>query len=582
MPTVGTFFEKYGFYRMSVTSDLYPIGYNTPIYQPTTSGICDPLWRDEFEEKVGLGNRARLASFKWLAQRMNDRRSCVSLRLTDTAAEQGRAKRFLNNDNLQVSELIEHCCLNVDHASLKDKHLFAVFDESGIDYPCAVGRLKNHMYALGSIGNGLQYGQKCMLGLLYERKQFKPLGISSMSFHSHDPLATPASQRIGRDERPLPYRSSMKWLAAFRQTELRVRQAKGLTIAADREMDNLNVLCQAYPVRSDNESDEQSPYGRADVIIRAKHDRSFIVKEQRVKARRGKVRTLLNKQPPAGQLTVQINEDARMRFSADYSKQGRPRTATKVIKRKGRQARLQIKWVTGQLNEGHIRQSKSDLSTEQLNQLLAQTTWLNKALTYILLEEIDVNGHPIKVDKSNRGKANEPINWLLFTTLPVSSLADALEVINLYRHRFPLIEEFFRTVKRAGMNIESVQYQSVKTLQIITAMAMKTSAKIMKMVSARDVDEGYPIEDDFSIEEIEVLQLCLKKYEGKTIAQSNPHPTGQLSWAVWIIGVMGGWKAGNKQRRAGPKTLQFGLTRFNDIYDGIAMIKGWEQKTSQP
>lgn len=65
-------------------------------------------------------------------------------------------------------------------------------------------------------------------------------------------------------------------------------------------------------------------------------------------------------------------------------------------------------------------------------------------------------------------------------------------------------------------------------------MAMKTSAKIMKMVRARDFDDGYPIEDDFSIEEIEVLELCLKKYEGETIAQSNPYPTGQLSWAVCV------------------------------------------------
>lgn len=67
---------------MSTLLLSYPTGYNTPIYTPTTSGICDPVWRNEFEQNVGLGNRARFASFEWLSQRIADRRSCVSLRLT--------------------------------------------------------------------------------------------------------------------------------------------------------------------------------------------------------------------------------------------------------------------------------------------------------------------------------------------------------------------------------------------------------------------------------------------------------------------------------------------------------------------
>jgi len=104
----------------------------------------------------------------------------------------------------------------------------------------------------------------------------------------------------------------------------------------------------------------------------------------------------------------------------------------------------------------------------------------------------------------------------------------------------------------------------------------------MKMIGARYQNEGYAIENDFTHQQIEVLQLCLQEYEGKTNLQANPHPSTQLSWAVWIIARIGGWKPGNLKRPPGPKTLQRGLEKFYTIYQGVALDREWEPDVSQP
>ncbi|MEL6836494.1 MAG: hypothetical protein AAFP77_26075, partial [Bacteroidota bacterium] len=137
-------------------------------------------------------------------------------------------------------------------------------------------------------------------------------------------------------------------------------------------------------------------------------------------------------------------------------------------------------------------------------------------------------------------------------------------------------------LKKDGFQVQRAQQQSLQSLQIVIAMAAKASALVMKMISARDRDEGFVITDDFTKQQIEVLGLCLTRYQGKTQVQQNHHPPDQLSWAVWIIARMGGWKPENKQRPPGPKTLQRGLEIFAATYNGVALVKQWPLDVSQP
>jgi hypothetical protein len=55
--------------------------------------------------------------------------------------------------------------------------------------------------------------------------------------------------------------------------------------------------------------------------------------------------------------------------------------------------------------------------------------------------------------------------------------------------------------------------------------------------------------------------------------QQNTYKPKTIKWAYWVMGRLGGWKADNKQRKAGPITLQKGLIKFYEIFEGWKLHK---------
>lgn len=63
--------------------------------------------------------------------------------------------------------------------------------------------------------------------------------------------------------------------------------------------------------------------------------------------------------------------------------------------------------------------------------------------------------------------------------------------------------------------------------------------------------------------------MLIKKYEGKTEKQKNPHPYKSLAWCSWLIARIGGWKGYRKSEGPpGPITLKDGLCRFKSMFEG--------------
>jgi hypothetical protein len=59
----------------------------------------------------------------------------------------------------------------------------------------------------------------------------------------------------------------------------------------------------------------------------------------------------------------------------------------------------------------------------------------------------------VDVREMSQPEDGEPVHWRLLTTHTVTNLGEARRVVDLYRMRW-IIEEFFRTIKTAGFNIE--------------------------------------------------------------------------------------------------------------------------------
>ena len=120
-------------------------------------------------------------------------------------------------------------------------------------------------------------------------------------------------------------------------------------------------------------------------------------------------------------------------------------------------------------------------------------------------------------------------------------------------------------MKTEGLQLEATELETFDAILRQTIMAFKTAARILQLVYARNRFDAQPIEEGFGLEEQTVLEKLNQTLEGKTQKQQNPFPTNQLSWAVWVIARLGGWKGYQSQRPPGPITILRGLQKF-EIY----------------
>jgi hypothetical protein len=163
----------------------------------------------------------------------------------------------------------------------------------------------------------------------------------------------------------------------------------------------------------------------------------------------------------------------------------------------------------------------------------------------------------------------EPILWRLLTTHAIADAAMAWRVVDWYRQRW-VIEQFFRTLKQQGLQLEDSQLESAERLIKLTAIAARAACAIMQLVQARDGHSAQPARIVFSPAEIETLHALLPEVEGNTALQKNPHPPNSLAWAGWIIAKLGGWDGYPRSKPPGPITFRHGLEYFRSI------ARGWK------
>ena len=537
---------------------------------PTTSSLESAWAKQEPAAARDFGDQRRQQAFTWLFNWMTDHQSCVVNQICGNEAERKRAQRFINNPSLKVGQVIEACCLAVRSRCFADQTIINVIDQSVISLNSAVGRMKRGVEELGVVANGLQCGQNLVAGLAVRASDYAILGLNSLSFHSVEAQATKGHKRLGVDHRPFHYRNSDKWVQAARQANIRAQNAHRVIHVIDREADSLSVIGRILDSPCTTSSE---------LIVRACFDeRKVMGCDQDHYLGQGKVKALLAQKPVDMCYCVEVPEDLRLKLVTRDLGLSRTRRLVTQVRRRGRKALLQVKSLRCLFDEQAIlRSSNSSLQGELREELLNNTPLCQRPFVYLQIQEVDTQGRVL--DPQQYADA---INWLLLTSLPVDNIEQTCQVIDIYRHRFGIIEQFFRCLKKDGFQVQQAQQQSLCSLQIVIAMAAKASTLVMKMISARDQDEGFVITDDFNEQQIEVLELCLRRYEGKTSVQKNQHPTDQLSWAVWIIARMGGWKPENKQRPPGPKTLQRGLEIFAATYNGVALVKQWPLDVSQP
>ena len=131
------------------------------------------------------------------------------------------------------------------------------------------------------------------------------------------------------------------------------------------------------------------------------------------------------------------------------------------------------------------------------------------------------------------------------------------------------IEEFFRTLKTAGFDIEAAEIGDPRAMINFVAAATVAAITVMQLVQARDGTTDQSLSTAFEPEDQRVLEALSAKLEGKTARQKNPHPKASLAFAAWVIARLGGWTG--YYGKPGPRVMRRGLDDFRRIKFGTTL-----------
>lgn len=165
----------------------------------------------------------------------------------------------------------------------------------------------------------------------------------------------------------------------------------------------------------------------------------------------------------------------------------------------------------------------------------------------------------------------ESIVWRLLTSHRPDTAASAWQIVDWYRGRW-IIEQFFRVLKKQGLQVEDSQIETADRLLKLVAIAAQAAILTLQLVQARDGKSLVPAALIFEKAELETLDgLAKTKYAPRTKLQENPHPRLSLAWAAWLIARLGGWDGYPSSKPPGPITFKTGIDQLKARASGWAL-----------
>jgi hypothetical protein len=360
--------------------------------------------------------------------------------------------RFLNNERseLNLQSLLQSHRRQTIRRMKNEPTALLVQDTTDLNLST-----RTHCEGLGQIGTN-QTGAKSrglrLHSSLALSQEGLPLGL--VQLHGYAPESAEGKDR----QRPIEQKESYRWLEGFAQAmEIAALLPNTQVISvADREAD----MFELFDFR------RRQTGKKADLLIRAKTDRCLEQSERKLFAE-------LAAAPLAE--TVSITVPRQREHLSKPSTPGRPGLPA-------RQAQVEVRFKEVTL---------SAPNTAQTRKLQPMTLWA----IYLL-------------EKDPPAGATQ-LEWLLLTTIPVSSAKQALKCIRWYCRRWR-IEEWHRVLK-SGCNILDHQNHSAEALLRAIAIDAVIAWRIMLLALLGRAVPELPCEALFDNCECRVLELLAKK-----------------------------------------------------------------------
>lgn len=408
------------------------------------------------------------------------------------------AYRFFDNDKVEAATVLHpHHDATVERCR-REQTVLAVQDTTEVDMT------RKHERVGGPLNTEDRWGLFVHPVIAFTPEGV-PLGVLAEEMWSRDPkefAQSTAAKKKKRRQQPIEAKESYRWLQGYETAQSLAEACPETRVVsvADSEADIYEIFVAGTPTTD----------AHADFLVRACHDRNL---DDRVDSLR--------------QTVLCTKRLARM--TVDVSQRDAPANRPKRKQaRAARQAKVSIRATRVLL---HPPPRKG-----------------------IKLPPVYVNAILVLEEKPPAGE--EPIEWLLLTSLPIATADEVHAVIGFYCVRWQ-IEIYFRVLK-SGCQIEKLQLETEERLKPCLALYLIVAWRVMQLTM---LSRAQPeMRCDLVFEEAEWKAVW-------TIVKRQPPPTKPPSLAemVELVAQLGGYQGRKHDGPPGPKSIWIGLRRMRDF-----------------
>ncbi|WP_305424176.1 IS4 family transposase [Photobacterium leiognathi] len=166
-----------------------------------------------------------------------------------------------------------------------------------------------------------------------------------------------------------------------------------------------------------------------------------------------------------------------------------------------------------------------------------------------------------------QGESDDKLAWHLLTSEPVTNKEEALNIVSYYERRW-LIEDFHKSWKSEGTQVEQLRMQSKDNLERLSVILAFIATRLLQL---RFMNESKELSSSCCERVLKgkAWKLMWLKLEKKKLPKEAPN----ISWAYKSIARLGGWKDTKRTGRASVKTLWQGWFRLQTILEGYELAK---------
>lgn len=470
-------------------------------------------WVEKELESADFGDERLDARFRLVMDDLSEKASASIPMACGGWAETSAAYRFFDNGRVESKKVLQPH----QEATLKriqeQPVVLLVQDTTEVD----VTRPQQQMKDAGPLNDESRWGfyDHPLLAFTPERI---PLGVVRAKIWARDleefqanqqaKMQDPLAKHKRKKNRTIEQKESLRWLEGYRWGCEITDQCPQTTVVviSDSEADVYECFAEAGP---------KDGKKRAEWITRACQDRSLsggIPRGyQRLREKVASTRIL-------GTMEVEVR--ARPAQAAKDGKRNQPRTA-------------RIASMTIQATRVTLRGPQRPGGR---------------------LPDVAVNA--ILVREQNPPHGEEPIEWLLLTSLPITSFKKVCRVIEYYCCRWQ-IEIYFRILK-SGCKVEDRQFEDAARYQPCLAMYMVIAWRVMYVLMLGRECPNMSCAEVFSEAEWKSVYVVVCE-------ESAPEKPPTLQEMIYLIGRLGGHLGRTQDGPPGPKAMWIGMQRMTDL-----------------